>query len=459
MNAHSGSAELGGSIGRFQLFSLAFGAILGAGWIVAVGDWVRIAGPIGTVCAFLAGASVLSLIAACYAELGKLYPVTGGEVVYAERLFSRRVAYYTGWFLAIVYVGVCAFSAISLGWIIEALAPGSSGPLLYTMLGQDIHCMGVATGLAAIGLVWAVNHSGARTATKLQDGMTVTMIAAFVAFVIAGLTAGKGANLYPWFGNVAPEAHWRGVVQVFVTSPFWFSGFAVVSQALGEQGHLAERRSLGSVFLAAIGVACLFYCLVVVATAAALPREQLLMLTLPAAGAFASAFESTWLTKLVLSIGLLGLLIALNAIFYAATRVLFALAKSGLFPEPLCRLNARTGTPSVACLLVALLSALGTVLGRGAIEPLVDATAIVLSGIYFMVCVATARARRRSGIHALLLPSTAALCTVLLIGTAISLAWQSSPHGVPLEFKLLAIAAGLGLVFRLWRHDRPKPAE
>jgi basic amino acid/polyamine antiporter, APA family len=445
----TGSGELRGSIGRFQLFSLAFGAILGAGWIVAVGDWLRAAGPIGTVCAFVAGAAVLSLIAACYAELGKLYPVTGGEVVYAERLFNREIAFYTGWFLAIVYVGVCAFSAISLGWIIEALAPGSSGPVLYTILGHAIHLMGLAAGLTALALVWAANHSGVRAATRLQDALTVTMIAAFIAFVIVGLTAGRAANLNPWFGSNELGVHWPGIVQVFVTSPFWFSGFAVVSQALGEQRDPKERRSLAPVFLSAIGMACLFYCLVVIAAAAALPRAQLLALDLPAAGAFTSTFHSTWLAKLVLTIGLLGLLIALNAIFYSATRVLFALARGGMFPGPLGHLNSR-GSPFVACVVVALLSVVGTILGRGAIEPLVDATAIVLSGIYLMVCVAAARARRNMKIGAVWLPRVAGSCTVLLIATAFYLAWRGSQRGMPPEFTLLAVATGLGIVFRLW---------
>ena len=444
---HRGAHELRGAIGRFQLFSLAFGAILGAGWIVAVGDWVRAAGPMGTVCAFVAGAAVLSSVAACYAELGKLYPVTGGEVVYAERLFNREIAYYTGWFLAIVYVGVCAFSAISLGWIIEALAPDRSGPVLYTVLGHAIHSTGLAAGLTAVALVWAVNHAGVRAATRLQDALTITMIAAFIGFIIVGLMTGRAANLYPWFGSSGSGDRWPGIVQVFVTSPFWFSGFAVVSQALGEQAS-TERQGLGAVFLSAISMACLFYCLVVIAAAAALPRAQLLVLDLPAAGAFASTFHSTWLAQLVLMIGLLGLLIALNAIFYSATRVLFALARGGMFPKPLSALNSR-GAPSVACILVAVLSALGTILGRGAIEPLVDATAIILSGIYLMVCLAAARARRHTKIEAVWLPRVAAFCTVLLIATALYLAWRNSRRGMPPEITLLAIATGLGLLFRL----------
>jgi APA family basic amino acid/polyamine antiporter len=449
-NKQTRSGALRGSIGRFQLFSLAFGAILGAGWIVAVGDWLRAAGPLGTVCAFVAGAAVLSLIAACYAELGKLYPVTGGEVIYAERLFNREIAFYTGWFLAIVYVGVCAFSAISLGWIIEALAPGSSGPVLYTVLGHAIHFMGLTAGLTAVALVWAVNHSGVRAATRLQDALTVTMIAAFIAFVVVGLMAGRTANLDPWFGSGESRVGWSGIVQVFVTSPFWFSGFAVVSQALGEQADSAERRALGPVFLSAIGMACLFYCLVVIAAAAALPRADLLVLDLPAAGAFATTFHSAWLAKLVLTIGLLGLLIALNAIFYSATRVLFALARGGMFPEPLGVLNSR-GAPVVACLIVALLSAFGTILGRGAIEPLVDATAIILSGIYLMVCVAAGRARRNKKITAAWLPRVASFCTFLLIGTSLYLTWHSSHRGMPPELTLLVVATGLGLLFRLWR--------
>lgn len=164
------------TIRPLQLFSLALGPILGAGWIIAVGQWIAEAGQLGTVVGFLGGALVLSLIAACYAQLGAIYPETGGEVVYAGKLLGSTAAYYTGWCLAITYIGVCAFSAISVGWVVDALVPGSEGPLIYSLLGQQIHATGFCVGVLSIVAVAVINFRGIRTTTAVQDALIGTMI-------------------------------------------------------------------------------------------------------------------------------------------------------------------------------------------------------------------------------------------------------------------------------------------
>jgi APA family basic amino acid/polyamine antiporter len=456
MTASTDGEGLHGAIGHFQLFSLAFGAILGAGWIIAVGDWIQAAGPAGTIIAFTCGAAVLSMIALCYADLGVLHPVTGGEVVYAERLFNREIAYYTGWFLAIVYISVCAFSAISLGWIIEGLMPGSSGPALYRILGRETHAAGLCAGVTAIAAVATVHYLGVRAATRLQDGLAVLMIAAFVAFAAAGIHAGRPGNLAPWFGSDDTGRHWPGMLQVFISAPFWFSGFAVVSQALGEQASTARRRALGPVFLVAINAACLFYCLVVIAVAGALPRQEMLGLDLPAAGAFLRSLHSKSLADLVLGIGLLGLLNALNAIFFSASRVLYALARGGYLPAWLGAVSHRTGAPAAAGALVAILALLGTALGRGAINPLVDAAAIILSFIYLMVCLAALRARRRAGRKSLASPVLASTATVGLIVAALFMSLRDATSSIPPDLALIGAAIVLGVAFR-YGHRQSRP--
>jgi amino acid transporter len=445
------------AIGSLQLFSLALGAILGAGWIIAVGQWIAQAGPVGTVLGFSGGAAVLSIIALCYAELGALYPAAGGEVAYAERLFGPMAAYYTGWFLAIVYIAVCIFSAISLGWIVEALVPGSHGPALYSLLGESIHATSLVIGVLAVAAVALVNLRGIRVTTRAQDALLITMISAFMVFVVAGLFSGHRSNLHPAFAHTVSRWPSAGVVKVLVTAPFWFSGFAVVAQALGEKAVPPSRRVLGWVFLLALNAACLFYCLVVIVTSMALPRSQLLRLDLPAAGALAQALHSEFLGNLVLFTGLLGLLIALNAIFYSATRVLYSLGRARLFPGAFARLDDRSGSPTIAVRLVAGLTLAGTALGRGAIMPLVDATSIILAAIYVMVCGATVRARLDrhdhppTGRKAMALPLVALLASIALLITALIAPWQSSQRGLPTEFVLLGGAGGLGIAFRVWR--------
>jgi amino acid transporter len=282
------------------------------------------------------------------------------------------------------------------------------------------------------------------------------MIVAFFAFALAGIHAAQWENLVPWFGTMGQRARWPGVLQVFVTAPFWFSGFATVSQALGEQADSARRRALGPVFLVAIGSACLFYCSVVIAVSAALPRQELIGLELPAAGAFVRSLHSRFLADLVLGIGLIGLLIALNAIFFSAARVLFALARTGLLPERLGFLSQRTGSPAAAGTLVAVLSLIGTALGRGVITPLVDATSIILSCIYLMVCVAAIRVRKRRATGVPVIATLALLSTVAMLAVALFMSWRGASQQVPTDIVLLVIAALLGGAFRFWHRERSR---
>jgi amino acid transporter len=450
-------------IGSIQLFSLAIGAILGAGWIIGVGQWIGAAGPLGTIIGFAGGAIVLSLIATCYAELGTRYPRTGGEVVYAGELFGVRVAYFTGWFLAITYIAVCAFSTISIGWIVEALIPGFTGPTLYSVLGEPIHWLGLLAGIGALTVVIGISVRGVDMTTRVQDLLLAAMLLASFVFIAAALHEGHVQYIFPLFAMDAKARAWPGVLRVFVTAPFWLSGFAVVSQALGERANITHRRMLIAVFLAAINVACLFYCLVVVATSSVLPREQLLQLSLPAAGAFMNALHSMLLGKLVLLTGLLGLLIALNSVFFSAVRVVYSMGRGRLIPEVFGRQD-RT-YPRAATLFVASACLLGTILGRGAIVPLVDATSIVLAAIYLMVCVATWRVVHRTTTDTpgasrsvrLLLPIVATGVTCVLAVIALMTPWQESRQVIPPEILLLTVAALLGETFRLWqRRGRAK---
>ena len=45
-----------------HFFSLAFGATIGVGWIMILGDWLEIAGPLGAIIGFFGGILVLTIV-------------------------------------------------------------------------------------------------------------------------------------------------------------------------------------------------------------------------------------------------------------------------------------------------------------------------------------------------------------------------------------------------------------
>ena len=50
------------TIGGLGFLSLAFGSMIGVGWITAMGDWFQHAGPGGTMLAFIAGGLLMTRV-------------------------------------------------------------------------------------------------------------------------------------------------------------------------------------------------------------------------------------------------------------------------------------------------------------------------------------------------------------------------------------------------------------
>ncbi len=107
-----------------NLFSLSFGSIIGVGWITVLGAWMMQAGSLGTFIAFIGGGFVMLIIGLCYSEVAAMYPVSGGEVAYLYEMYGVRTSFFAGWFLALNYIALTAFEAISVGWILSAMYPG-----------------------------------------------------------------------------------------------------------------------------------------------------------------------------------------------------------------------------------------------------------------------------------------------------------------------------------------------
>ena len=86
--------------------------------------------------------------------------------------------------------------------------------------------------------------------------------------------------------------------------------------------------------------------------AMSLPRDELLQLDLPVAASLEAAFDSVLLVKLVLFAGLCGLITTWNALFFASTRLVFAMGRGRMLPETFAKVHPRYGSPSWPCCLL-----------------------------------------------------------------------------------------------------------
>jgi len=438
-----------------NFFTLSLGTIIGVGWITIMGAWLRDAGSLGTVLAFIAGGFFMTLIGLCYAEVAAMYPVSGGEVAYAYEIFGTQASFASGWFLALSYIATVGFEVVSVGWILGALAPRIEGPVLYRVLGDDLHLGSLVVGLGVMALITWINYRGARSTATFQDVMTYGLLAISLVFITAGVFGGDIRNLEPLFVRRSQGWTWMGILAVFATTPFWLSGFDVVPQAMGEKAPGTLLSKMGRVIVSSLAVASLFYILVILAASMSMPRGSLLTLELPAAGAFEAVFDSPLLGKAVLTAGLLGIITTWNACFFAGSRVVFALGRGHIIPSSFGNVHPVFRSPARAVLFVGCMGSGLALLGRNALLPMVNAASASLAMVFFITCIGVIRLRRtRAQVERpyrvpgkKLIPVVAALASLLMAFLALYEPYMSAEGRFPVEWSFFIFWSILGLVF------------
>jgi len=449
-------AALGRSVGAKQFFTIAFGTIIGVGWVIYLGLWLEPAGPLGAVIGFAAGTALVALIGLCYAEMAAMFPVSGGEVAYAYEAFGTGVSFITGWMLAFVYTAVTSWEGIAIGVLAQDLFPAMSGPVLYEAFGESVNAGPFVLGLAFMAFFTVVNYRGVRGATKLQDVLTYSFLAVCLVFIGAGFIFGDVANLSPAFVRSESGSILPGIVAVFVTAPFFLAGFDVIPQLMEEKAPGTEAQAAARMIVVALVAAGGFYVLVILSASMIAPWQQLLAYDqLPAAAAFGETFDSPLFARAILLAAFIGILTTFNAVFIGASRVIFAMGRAHLIPPVLARVHPTFGSPTASILLVGGLGTIGVVLGRGAIAPLVNVATICFGIAFGLVSLSVIRLRltRPDAERPYRVPGGVftASCAVLASAAFVYLA-ATDPYepgaGIPLEWYVLAVGLVLGVV--LW---------
>ncbi len=237
--------QLQKGIGKAGMFSLAFGAMIGVGWVTAMGTWLSNAGPMGAVIAFSIGGLLMLAIGLCYAEVTAALPLSGGEVAYAYKAFGTSKAYIVGWFLVFGYLSVSAFEAVSISKVISYLIPSLDYWQVYSVNGSPIYFSHIILSAFFVLLISVINYTGVKNSSRFQVGLTVLFISLTFIFVIAGLVMGDWDNLSPMFSANNSGSIAAGIAMVLVTVPFWFVGFDTIPQAAEEAKETISHKTIG----------------------------------------------------------------------------------------------------------------------------------------------------------------------------------------------------------------------
>ncbi len=126
-------------LGRGDVLALAFGAMIGFGWVVLTGTWLLDAGVLGAILAFVIGGTLVVFVGLTYSELVSAMPRVGGEHHYAWRAIGAKGAFVASWGIALGYVSVVAFEAVALPTTLEYILPDFKVGFIWTVAEYDVY--------------------------------------------------------------------------------------------------------------------------------------------------------------------------------------------------------------------------------------------------------------------------------------------------------------------------------
>jgi amino acid transporter len=366
--------------------------MVGVGWLVIMDDWLGRGGPAGAMLGFLVVALLLVPVALTYGRLVRAIPDAGAEIAYTEQVFPRPVSFAAGWVMVLAYAIVCPWEAVAIGNLLARIFPAMNELPLYTVAGKVITLPRLLAGLALTAWIGFVNYRGIRTSGRFQDFTTLGLLACFALFAALGFARGTPSNVQPLF---ASSGAFVSVLLVAQIVPYFMTGFESIPKASEEARPDLAPGTLSRMIVLAIVAGGLFYVLVVAVTSWVYPWTTLVEQHLGTEAAFARAFGSPWIARLILAGALLSLFKIFNGNLVAATRLLYALGRRHLVHPSLGIVNERFGSPSIAILLVTALTAAASFFGDALLVPITEVGSAVSAVGWCAACLAfVARSRR-----------------------------------------------------------------
>lgn len=441
-------------IGRREVLTLSFGAMIGWSWVLLTGDWLVRAGAMGTAIAFVVGGIAVLMISLTYAELASAMPKVGGEHVYTMRALGYTPSFIATWAIAMAYVNVCVFESAALPTAMEYLIPNLRIGYLYSVEGSDVYASLVAIGIGGAVLVTAINYVGIRFAAFVQTLITTLFFAVGLMFLLGALGYQQPAEGAPLFvGGVA------GILAVLVMVPALMVGFDVIPQS-AEEINLPQEQ-IGKMLVLSVSMAVVWYIGITFAVSFSISGEQLANTTMATADAMANAWDSEMAGAIMIIAGIGGIMTSWNAFVIGGSRVLFALAESGMIPSVFAKVHPKYKTPYVCILFIGALSCISPFFGRQILVWLVNAGSFMVVIAYGFVAFAFLRLRMKEPdlerpfrVPFGYLVGTLALLMSFALGL-LYLPFSPSALVWPYEWAMVLGGAALGVVFYFWSLNSP----
>jgi len=432
-------ATLARKLRLHDYFALAFGTMVGTGWLVLMDDWLGRGGPLGAILGFTIGGIILLPVGYVYGEWVKRMPDAAGEAAYTAQVFSPAVSYFTGWMMLLAYFIVCPWEAVALGKLAAYIFPSLNSTELYRVAGQPVYLPRLALGMALTLFLATLNYRGIRLSATFQRIMTSTVLLCFLGILALSAARGTPGHFHPPFRD-APLISILLTLQIV---PYFMTGFESVPKYAEESNPDFHQQSYLWAIALALGMGAFFYALSIAAVSYAAPWQSLLGKRFATAIAFEGALRAQWPVRLIFFMALLGLFQCFNGNFVASTRLLFAFGRRGTIPARFGSVHERFQTPHLAVLGIAAGSLAGLFLGDALLVPVTEVGSMASALGWFAACVSFLLVEK--GKTKRFVAALGVLIAVLLISMKVL---PFPGHFSRAEWMAFATWIGLGMVMR-----------
>jgi APA family basic amino acid/polyamine antiporter len=360
MNDTDRDAALVKAIGLGSAVLLVIGNVIGSGIFLTTGVMAESVPSVALLLMAWAAGGLLAMAGGLtYAEMGSMYPKSGGLYVYLNEAYGPLWGFLFGWAgLLVILTGSVATVATGFAEYFSFFAPALGTDREIARLPLPWATLSVTAGqvvaAASIAVLGAVNYVGVRSGNAVQASFTVMKVAALAMLPVLAIWA---ARVTPAFTPVVPDAPRIGAsFGVAMIAVMWtYEGWYYVAFASGEIKDAARNvpRSLviGTLALTAI------YVVVNVAYMYALTIDEMRGVVRIAERAVTALIGSSGgaLVAATVAVSTFG---CNAAAVIGMSRVCYAMAADGRFVASAAAIHPVYRTPHVAIVLTCVWSAL-----------------------------------------------------------------------------------------------------
>lgn len=363
MESTLGKDELNRHLNARLLNMIALGGSIGTGIFLASGNAIHVAGPGGTMLAYLVTSIMVYFLMTSLGEMCTYMPSTGSFYVYAEKFVDPALGFALGWNYWYNWA-ITVASEISAASLIMHYWFPQSGSLMWS--------------IPFLSIIVFFNAFSAKGFGEAEYWFSFIKIVVIIIFIIAGfallfdVTSYHPAGFNNWIVGDAPfHGGITAVISAFMIAGFSFQGTELIGVTAGECHNPKQTipKAIKQVFWRIL----IFFILTIFVISLLIPYNATQLASNEVEfSPFTLVFKQYGIhfaASLINAVILVAILSAGNSGLYAATRMLWYLAKKGHVPTLFSKVN-KCGVPIYALMLsmsIASLAFLSSLFGNSTV--------------------------------------------------------------------------------------------